>query len=252
MSRFALIGHPVSGSLSPALFAAAYGERWGYDLIETPSFDEAWERFLAGYDGINVTAPFKLDAFARCDRLSDEACRTGAVNLVLRRDGLCRGFNTDVDGVAGALQECPSFSAASPVSALVVGTGGAARAAVTAALRLGLSVTVCGRSAAKVQAFREAFGCRGILLPELSGAGFRCPDIVLYALPGSASVPEMTGHPFREAIVLEAEYRQPALSGIPCRAYIGGRRWLLWQAVAGYRLFTGEEPDVAAMEKAID
>jgi shikimate dehydrogenase len=250
MSRFALIGYPVAGSLSPALFAAAYGGRWGYDLVETPSFDEAWKRFLAGYDGINVTAPFKLDAFARCDELSDAARQTGAVNLVLRQEGRTLGFNTDVDGVAGALQECPALAGPGAASALVVGTGGAARAAVVAALRLGLSVTVCGRSAAKVQAFSEAFGCRGLLLPALSDPAFHCPEIVIYTLPGSV-MPCLSGHPFQEAIVLEAEYRQPALAGSPCRAYIGGRRWLLWQAVAGYRLFTGEEPDGAAMEKAI-
>ena len=118
------------------------------------------------------------------------------------------------------------------------------------ALFCGKGYTVAGRSAAKVQAFREAFGCRGLLLPELSDPAFRCPGIVIYTLPGSV-MPGVTGHPFRDAIVLEAEYRQPVLSLIPCRAYIGGRRWLLGQAVAGYRLFTGEEPDVAAMEKAI-
>ena len=255
MKRFALIGSPVAGSLSPALFTAAYGGRYAYDLIDTPAFDDAWSRFLAAYDGINVTAPFKLNAFSRCDALSDDARRTGAVNLVLRQNGLCLGYNTDVDGVEWALRECPavqallSVSAGTPLSALVVGTGGAARAAVVAALRLGLSVTVCGRSAAKVQAFSEAFGCRGILLPELSAPAFTCPDVVLYTLPGNAPVPE--GLPLRDAIVLEAEYRLPALSGIPCRAYLGGRRWLLGQAVAGYRLFTGEEPDVEAMEKAI-
>ncbi len=244
MKRFALIGCPAAGSLSPALFHAAYGGRWSYELIDTPSFDDAWERFLSGYDGINVTAPFKQDAFARCGRLSDDARRSGAVNLVLRQDGLCVGFNTDVDGVRGALRECPEVPP--HASALVVGTGGAARAAVTAALRLGYSVTVAGRASEKVQALAEAFGCTGVLLSETTD--YR-PHIVIYTLPGGTSVP--SGLPLAGAVVLEAEYRRPALSGIPCRAYLGGHRWLLWQAVAGYRLFTGEEPEVAAMEKAL-
>ena len=242
MKRFALIGCPVAGSLSPRLFAAAYGGRYPYELVETPSFDEAWIRFLASYDGVNVTAPFKVDAYRRCGWLSPEASACGAVNLVVRDDAVCRGYNTDVDGVMGALQECPEAQNLAGTSALVVGTGGAARAAVVAAQRLGCSVTVAGRSSEKVQAFRESFGCQGVLLSEITDLQ---PDIVIY------TIPVMIGNLFRDAIVLEADYRHPVLSGIPCRAYIGGRRWLLWQAVAGYRLLTGEEPDVAAMEEAL-
>jgi shikimate 5-dehydrogenase len=56
---------------------------------------------------------------------------------------------------------------------------------------------------------------------------------------------------FREAVVLEAEYKHPVLADVPCRAYLGGRRWLLWQAVAGYELFTGEQPDVKKMSAVL-
>ena len=275
MKRFALIGCPVAGSLSPQLFAAAYGGRFPYELVETPSFDDAWARFLASYDGINVTAPFKVDAFRRCDWLSPEARCRGAVNLVVRDGPICWGYNTDVDGVTGASQECPDFQALvkdSRGDALVVGTGGAARAAVVAAQRLSLSVTVAGRSEAKLEAFRESLGCAGVLLSEITELH---PDIVIYTLPPLATSCHSEPLPshseqlschfeplschserseesyFSNAIVLEAEYHHPALAGVPCRAYLGGRRWLLWQAVAGYRLFTGEEPDVTAMEKAL-
>ena len=53
------------------------------------------------------------------------------------------------------------------------------------------------------------------------------------------------------AVVLEAEYRIPQLSAIPCRQYVSGRRWMLGQAVAGYRIFTGEEPCIEKMEKVL-
>ena len=59
MKKFGLIGHPIAHSLSPALFKAGYDGRYPYELIETSEFDEAYQRFLDGYDGINVTAPFK-------------------------------------------------------------------------------------------------------------------------------------------------------------------------------------------------
>ena len=57
----------------------------------------------------------------------------------------------------------------------------------------------------------------------------------------------MDGFPeFAEAIVLEANYRTPCLKGCG-RTYISGLRWLLFQAVAGYEIFTGETPDADAM-----
>jgi shikimate 5-dehydrogenase len=57
--------------------------------------------------------------------------------------------------------------------------------------------------------------------------------------------------PFAGAIVLEAEYRIPQISARDCRLYVSGRRWMLGQAVAGYRLFTGEEPNVQEMLRAL-
>ena len=236
--RFALIGHPVAGSLSPRMIAAAYGGRYRYDLLDFESFEDAWQAFLDGYYGINVTAPFKQDAFARVDVLSEKARATGAVNLVVPCADGFMGHNTDVDGVLKALEE----SGASYSYALVVGTGGAARAAVYAARALGCEVSVCGRSREKA----SALGCPSFTLEE---ARSLTPDLVIYTLPGRVDVPE--GLPFEGATVLEAEYRIPRLEGISCRRYVSGRRWMLWQAAAGYRLFTDEEPDVEEMLRAL-
>ena len=72
MDKFGLIGHPIAHSLSPRLFTAAYAGKYAYDLIETPDFGEAWERFLSDYKAINVTAPFKMEAFAKADWASPE------------------------------------------------------------------------------------------------------------------------------------------------------------------------------------
>ena len=107
--RFALIGHPVAGSLSPRMIAAAYGGRYRYDLLDFESFEDAWQAFLDGYYGINVTAPFKQDAFARVDVLSEKARATGAVNLVVPCADGYMGHNTDVDGVLKALEEDSSL-----------------------------------------------------------------------------------------------------------------------------------------------
>ena len=262
MKRFALIGHPVAGSLSPALFAAAYDGRYSYDLIDRPVFADAWQAFLDGYDGINVTAPFKQDAFAAVSRLSENARLTGAVNLVVRsKDGIV-GYNTDVDGVVGALGD--SSLALRMTNALIVGTGGAARAAAVAALRLGCRVTVTGRNATALAEFAERFHCETVLLSKLSSCHSERSEesLVIYTLPSSAPVPAfLTASPassypaptgyLSNAIVLEAEYKHPSLDQVHCRRYISGKQWLLHQAVAGYKLFTGEEPSFEKMSAVL-
>jgi shikimate dehydrogenase len=200
--KFALIGHPVSGSLSPRLFQAAYGGRYPYDLIEEASFDVAWARFLAEYDGINVTAPFKQDAFARVNRLTPDAQLTGAVNLVVRSGEETVGYNTDVEGVLGAVRETGL-----PVSeALIVGAGGAARAAAVAALRLGCRTTITNRTLSKAEALAEALSCQAVALADVPSLA---PDLIVYTIPGSSAVvPGLTGDLLRNALVLEAWSRE--------------------------------------------
>ena len=237
----------MAGSLSPVLFGAAYAGRYTYDLIDEPSYDAAFSR-VAAYGGFNVTAPFKMDAFRA---LSEMGCvpedgGTGCVNTVVHRpDGRFEAYNTDIDGVVGALQGVPAGTA------LVVGAGGAAMAARSALLRLGCRPVVAARREEAILAVLPEGVRRGedyMLLSDLPCDGF-APDIVVYTLPGSAPVPE--GLPLEGAVVLEAEYKKPRLATFPCRRYISGRRWLFHQAVTAYRHFTGEEPDVAAMESAI-
>ena len=235
MKRFGLIGHPVAGSFSPKLFAAAYGGRYAYDLLEGADFGASWHRFLDEYDGINITAPFKESAFRAVDALSDDARLCGAVNLAVKtQDGIV-GYNTDVDGVVLAVRE-----AGLPVSeALIVGCGGAGRAAAVAALRLGCRVTLANRTPSRAAALADDLGCDWIPTDDLAALS---PDLVIYTVPGP-----MGGFPeYPEAIILEANYRTPCLEGRG-KAYISGLRWLLYQAVAGYEIFTGETPDAGAM-----
>ncbi len=240
--KFALIGHPVAGSLSPALFAAAYGGRHTYDLVDRENFADAWQVFLNEYDGINVTAPFKTDAFAKAALYSPEAMESGAVNLVVKTKLGLLGHNADVDGVIRAVREAH----VTPGDALVVGTGGAARAALVGARRLGFNLLVTGRSSEKVDALAQKFGAAGLSFADC--AALR-PALVIYTIPGGVPVPE--GLNFAESAVLEANYRNPSLEAVPCKKYITGKRWLLWQAATGYEFFTREEPDINKLFNAI-
>lgn len=215
MDRFGLIGHPIAHSLSPALFTAAYGGKYAYDLIETPDFDEAWRRFLAGYKAINVTAPFKGDAFARVDWKSPECGRVGATNLVVKTPDGTKAYNSDYRSVKALLEPLGCRTAA------VVGYGGAGKAALAAAEDLGLDTRL----------YRHA---------EVAG-GVQA-DVVIYTLPRAVEGIDRIDC----AHLLEANYKDPCLAGRP--GYIPGSAWLLMQAVTGYALMTGEAPDPAPMK----
>ena len=228
MKRFGLIGHPVAGSFSPKLFEAAYGGRYPYDLIEGADFGASWQRFLDEYDGINITAPFKEFAFRAVDAPSDDARLCGAVNLAVKTPAGLVGYNTDVAGVVLAVRE-----------ACAQAGRGAGRAAAVAALRLGCRVTLANRTPSRAAALADGLGCDWIPAEDIDALS---PDLVIYTVPGP-----MDGFPeFPEAVILEANYRTPCLEGRG-KAYISGRRWLLFQAVAGYEIFTGETPDAGAM-----
>lgn len=219
MDKFGLIGYPVAHSLSPRLFAAAYGGKYAYELIETPDFEEAWGRFLAGYKGINVTAPFKGDAFSRADWTSPECTRVGATNLVVKTPEGLKAYNSDYLGVKALLEPLARGSA------VVIGFGGAGKAALAAAEDLGFDTTL--RRHAEI-------------------AGGVSADVIIYTLPRAVEGIDRLDC----AHLLEANYKDPCLSAHP--GYIPGTAWHLQQAILGYSLMTGEAPDPAPMRKVYE
>ena len=216
MDRFGLIGHPIAHSLSPALFRAAYGGKYVYDLIETPDFEEAWARFLAEYKAINVTAPFKGNAFERADWKSPECARSGATNLVVKTPEGLKAYNSDYLGVRALLEPLARGTAA------VIGFGGAGKAALAAAEDLGFDTRL----------YRHAEIAQGVRA-----------DVIVYTLPRFAEGADRLDC----AHLLEANYKDPCLAGHP--GYIPGTAWHLMQAVLGYALMTGEQPDPVPMRE---
>lgn len=261
MKKFALIGTPLSGSLSPRLMKAAYNGRYRYDLIDSPDFDLSWGTFLKDYDGINVTAPFKENAFneaLRSGEVSPLAETSGAVNLVVKTPRGLYAHNCDVDGVRSAIAPAvKSFEEADKKPrALVVGAGGAGRAAITAAFLCGMDITLVNRSYDKAVALSEEMEQLWFSVNPMEDIRecIRGCDLVIYTLP--CPVPGLLEEDFRGKWVLEANYKTPCLKGFftgkeKSGGYISGLEWLLGQAAAGYSLFTGEEPDVTAMQSQL-
>ena len=280
MKRFGLIGHPIAHSLSPALFKAGYDGRYPYELIETSGFEDAYGRFLQEYDGINVTAPFKELAFRKADILSEECQRIGATNLLIKTPEGIKAYNSDYLGVRLWLEEVamPFFDghsrpttldrkaqqrrdtrvsktfeeSRSRPTTLVVGLGGAGKAAAEAARSLGCRTILMNRTrhSEEIRPLEDFCRC------------FREADIIIYNIPTAIpQLDELTDDEFnRPKFILEANYKNPSFTESliermkavnPDIGYTSGRTWLLYQALTGYELFTGEKPDLAQMSAVI-
>jgi shikimate dehydrogenase len=145
--QFAVFGHPISHSLSPRIHAA-FGKQTGialnYVAIDAPadSFAAILARFAeASGRGANITLPLKQDAFRLCAKASDFAQRAGAVNTLSRVDGAWHGDNTDGPGLIHDLTERHGLDLRERRT-LLLGAGGAARAAAHAMLDAGIGELV--------------------------------------------------------------------------------------------------------------
>lgn len=248
MKKFGLIGHPIAHSLSPALFKAAYDGKYAYDLIEGEDFEASYRRFAEEYDAINVTAPFKEPAFFKAEILSEECKATGATNLLVKTPEGIKAYNSDFLGVRMWLSEAAEDLKG--VKILIVGLGGAGKAAAAAAESLGMEVirmnrTVRDSTTHPLDEFRQYF---------------READIIIYNIPTAIpELKELTESDFaadRPKHILEANYKDPSMAEIlkpfgSKAVYTGGRTWLLYQAVTGYEILTGEKPDLRRMSDVL-
>ncbi|HWL90597.1 MAG TPA: shikimate dehydrogenase, partial [Actinomycetota bacterium] len=146
-----IIGWPVAHSLSPAIHNAAFAEAgldWVY--VPLPVAPQDLREALAGlvplgFRGVNVTMPHKTEAADLIERLSEDARVLRAVNAIAVRDGELEGHNTDAPGFDRFLRRDAGFDPQGR-SALVYGSGGAARACALALVRAGLArLTVAAR-----------------------------------------------------------------------------------------------------------
>lgn len=291
--RFGLIGDPIATSGSPVLFRAAYSGRWPYDLIEGADFEASWRRFLEEYTAINVTAPFKEKAFAQAlylardgfGSVSGPCLKIGATNLVVKAPDGIQAHNSDFSGIIMSVAEAlfPGVVDAClkeygqrvhikvhqfvrenltevygyRPEALVVGCGGAGKAAAVAAAEMGYGVSLMNRSPEKAQALAGSlpeYGFLAVPLADFAAAAAEC-DLVIYTLPCPldkmpSALPASSEKP---KLFVEANYKTPAFSPetLPGWKYVPGREWLLYQALAGYGLMSGAEPDFQAMMQAL-
>ena len=260
---YGVLGMPVLHSESPRIHnawlrAAGRSERFG--ALEVPASASALRLLVhaaqrIGLAGASVTAPHKLDAarIAECDAT---AKAVGAANCVrFEADGRAAGTNTD----ATAIRRLAARHVRPGTSVLVLGAGGAARAAVWALKDLGAHVVVAARDEAKAKAF-HALGASTIPWAQRGQAP---ADVVVQATPlADASVLADAATPSGEAgllarkpWVLELVYAggptalERAARAAGC-AVTDGRTALLEQARDAFRFWTGRDPPATAPGEA--
>lgn len=265
----AVIGSPVSHSLSPVIHNAAFraaGLPWVFVAWEVPAgyAPEAlasMERF--GVAGLSVTMPHKSAVAEAVDSLSEEAEMLGAVNCVVRQTGAngkarLIGHNTDGYGLVASLREDANFDPAD-AACLVLGAGGAARAAVLALANAGASrIAVANRTPERAAQAAALASDRGEVVSVDAAGEF---DVVINATPlgmgnlkGEMPVSPMLLHP--DQIVLDLIYDPPETSllaqtrakGIKARNGIG---MLVHQAARAFELWTSQPAPLQAMSAAV-
>lgn len=162
--RYAVVGNPIGHSKSPwihAAFARQTGEDLRYEALLAPLngfVPTVREFFDAGGRGINVTVPFKEEAFRLAGALSVAAERAGAVNTLWQDDrGLIRGDNTDGIGLLRDITHNHGFPIGG-ARVLLLGAGGAARGVLGPLLDAGpASLVIANRTLAKAEQLRALF-----------------------------------------------------------------------------------------------
>lgn len=258
-----LLGSPISHSLSPDIHHAAFqstGLKGRYLLLEVPDDSELdlLPEIVRGYElqGLNVTIPHKTSVLSILDSVDPLAEELGAVNTIHNDAGHLRGHNSDVAGLEGAFHE--HIEGMDGASALLVGNGGAARAAAVFLRRRGCILTVSARHEGKGLSFAREQGAEFVPLDSLIGHHY---DIIINATPvgglhhqGQLPVPEHLLHTGQ--LVMDMVYaprRTPLLLATERCGGVGipGLEMLLHQAKESFRIWTGREPDMDVMRGAV-
>ncbi len=179
VDRYAVIGNPIEHSLSPEIhrqFAAATGEAVTYSKILGGSFvEDVDEFFAAGGSGMNVTLPFKLDAFAWGEKRAAAAVQAGAANTLYLDEGIRCCTNTDGAGLLRDMTVNLGWTVRDR-RILLVGAGGAVRGVLGPLLAANpAELVVANRTRARADELAELFGIRAAVLED-PGDGW---DIVI-------------------------------------------------------------------------
>ncbi len=275
MDRYAVIGNPIAHSKSPqihAAFARQTGQALSYEALLAPvdGFAQTVADFRAhGGRGLNVTVPFKLEAFALAEHHTARAQAAGAVNtLALGADGIL-GDNTDGAGLVRDLSANLNFALAGR-RILLLGAGGATRGVLLPLLdSRPARLTIANRTVAKAEALAALFAARAGDT-ALDACGFdalagRRFDLVINATAASLAdeLPPLPPGLYAEgALAYDMMYARAPTRFMRAALADGAARvadglgMLVEQAAESFTLWRGVRPDsapvLAALRRQLD
>ena len=245
-----------------AMYNAAF-EALGLNYVYVPFIVKDLEKAVEGIrhlgiKAIGVTIPYKIDILPYLDELDSDARRIGAVNAIINNNGKLLGANTDGKGAVKALQEVTDIAGKKVV---LLGAGGAARAIAFALADEGANVVIVNRTTNAAADLAKAVNCTyqtiDKLEQEIKGARVvinatsvgMVPNeneslVNKIALSSDSVVMDLVSHPKETKLLKEAQERG-------CRI-IYGARMLFWQGVLKFKVYTGIEPPIEVMEKALN
>ncbi|MBK5111773.1 MAG: shikimate dehydrogenase [Thermoleophilia bacterium] len=258
--RLAVLGHPVGHSRSPAMQNAALedlglGDAFSYEAVDLEP--EVFAEFVSGMEadgfvGANVTVPHKRAALVLADLAGPAATAIGAANTLTFESGRIRAENTDAPGLIDALSADPAGS-----RALLLGAGGAGRAALWALTEAGAGVSIWNRTGSRATELAAEIGGSAIADPQardfdlivnssaaglgggdpfsdlpLEPDGFRAGQVVVDLVYGSNPSP-----------LLEAAATAGATT-------VDGLEILVRQGARSLAIWTGREPSLEVMRAA--
>jgi 3-dehydroquinate dehydratase/shikimate dehydrogenase len=256
---YGILGADVASSLSPRIHNRAFAA-CGLDAVYVPLSADSLEAFLSarpalGLAGFSVTRPYKVAILPHLDSVDEEASLAGSVNTVVVEGERLRGFSTDGAGVVAPLASRLALEGA---SVLVLGAGGAARAAAFALRKEGAAVSLLARKEDQAAEAARAIGCD---YGPLASAAKRPFDAVINATPiGGGALAEMAplaASVWRAGCVafdmvydpVETRFlREARTAGA---TVIGGLEMLLHQAVGQFEAWTGMRAPVEVMRQAL-
>jgi len=261
---YAVIGHPVSHSKSPrihSLFAQQTGEAVEYTAIQAPldGFEDTVRRFFArGGKGLNVTVPFKEQAWQLADRRTDRAEVAGAANtLFMDQAGALVADNTDGAGLVRDLTHNLGLRLAGQ-RLLVLGAGGAVRGVLGPLLAEGpAQLVIANRTVSRAQALVQRFSAIAEAT-DISACGFASPDAAFDLVINGTSASLQGDLPPLSANVIAPDtvvydmmyslqtttFNQWALEHGAVRVY-DGLGMLVEQAAESFRVWRGVRPQTA-------
>jgi shikimate dehydrogenase len=289
MPGLAVIGHPVTHSRSPDMQTAALSDlglagEWTYGAIDVAPEDfEATiaELSAAGeYAGVNITVPHKEAALAMADEASEGARAIGAANTLTFRDGQILAANTDAGGLLRSLPESLAGGRDEGLRrALVLGAGGAARAAIWALAEGGegapvdvergeepvgplwipaFEVDVWNRTAERGAAVAAELGAEFVAEPDPADYALivNTTAVGLGGEDAFAHLPLAADSFVPGQVVLDMVYTEEPSALLAAAAAAGattvdGLEMLVQQGALSMRIWTGEEPSIEAMRTAV-